>query len=110
LLPNTRRKMVDAAAKVVLKDNKYLKEWTKLSRKIEGESKNRNRIAHFGLISHTNSKRKTETYLLKPSIFNVANQDREYDIKQIKVWQKSFNSLAADMSKFLNNLPAALRA
>lgn len=103
---NTRRKMIDAAATVILKDKPYLKEWEKLSQKIENGAKKRNYLAHFGLALHTDTKGKTKA-LLKPSIFDVRdkNKGHEYDINQIREWNKSFDSLVAALSDFLNNRP-----
>jgi hypothetical protein len=108
---NTRREMVDAAAAVILKENLYLKEWEKLSERIRKRAKIRNKLAHFGLAFHTDTKGKTKALLI-PSIFDVRDKikDHEYDIKQIIEWNKLFNSLVADLSKFLDNLPSMLRA
>lgn len=107
---NTRREMIDAAAAVVLKDKQYLKEWEKLSKKIREKARKRNYLAHFGLMFHTDIEGKTKA-LLKPSIFDVREKikDHEYDIKQIRELNKLFNCLVADLSEFLDNLPAVLR-
>ncbi len=108
---NTRRVMVDAAAAVVLKDKPYLKEWEQLSDRISRKAAIRNKLAHFGLVFHNDTEGKTKA-LLKPSIFDVRDKIKgsEYDIKQIIEWNRSFNSLVADLSDFLNNRPNWLRA
>ena len=101
--------MIDAAAQILLKGNLYLDEWKKLSKRVNKEVIKRNNLAHFGLVLHTDSKGKTKA-LLKPSIFNVkARHDDEYDIEQIDKWRESFIALRADLSKFLNNLPAKIQ-
>jgi len=109
---NTRREMVNAAAAVVLKDKQCLKEWGKLSERIRKRAKERNKLAHFELVFSIDNKGEREA-LLKPSIFNVKAEkewEKKYDIKQIREWHRLFIALVGDLSKFLGNLPSALRA
>ena len=106
---NTHRQMVDAAAAVVL-NKQYFDEWKKLSSKIKEQTKYRNHLAHFGLTLHTDGKGEMNA-LLTSSIFDARdNKYREYGIEQIREWNTLFNSLIADLSKFLDNFPAMLRA
>lgn len=105
-----RRKMVNAAAAIVLKDHPFLKEWDKLSEQIRKKSGSRNNLAHFGLVSHTGVDGKT-TALLKPSIFNVkANPNAEYNVKHIDEWHTEFNHLSAELSAFLGKLIPTLQS
>lgn len=107
-----RLDIVDAAAAVVLEDTPYLKEWKKLPERIRRNSKKRNYLAHFTLVSHTDGKGETKV-LLKPSIFRInvsVEHDNGYDTRQLNEWRKSFDSLADDLRKFLDNLPRALKS
>lgn len=100
-------KMVDAVAKVVLKDNPYLAEWENLERKISNSMEKRNYLAHFSLTRH--SSKDKESFFLKPSMFNIkAHHERDYGIESINAWRESFVTLENEMSTFLDNLPNEL--
>jgi hypothetical protein len=102
-------KIVNAVAKVVLNGNPYLEKWNDINEEINRKLKYRNKLAHFGLEEYS-SKGKTRL-LLKPSIFKSSpDHEQYYGIESIEEWSFAFISLADEMSKFLDDLPEALRS
>ena len=107
---NIRLAMIDAVAGLVLKDDPYLSEWEKLSKRASKAAKNRNVLVHFGLVTHTDHKG-DKSLRLQPSAFDVTEQPGlQYDMKHIREWHDSFNVLSRDLNAFLTHLPPSLRS
>lgn len=104
----TRLTMIDAAARVFLKDGDLYLRWRALSDRVSAEAKRRNRLTFIASVQDTNTGNEISPRFESTGHEVTANQNDAYDIRQIRQWRDDFRALGADLHSFLERVEAAL--
>jgi len=89
----TRLYMIDAAARVFLRDGDLYREWRALSDRVSAEAK-QSGLALFASVQNTDAG------------YEIPND--AYDLRQVRQWREIFRSLAVDLHDFLTRVENAL--
>lgn len=104
--------MTEAAAQFALYGSPLLKDWDRLAKRIESESRNRNRIAHQVVYVEFHEVVKDKRVHLSPEIANATyslpdkrKKVQPYTAQRLRQCEKAFRSLARDLQVFSRRIP-----
>lgn len=103
----TRLTMIDAAARVFLKDGDLYLEWRALSDRVSAEAKHSG-LALFASVQNTHPGKEISPPFESTGHEVAANPNDVNDLRQIRQWRDGFRSLAADLHGFLARVENAL--
>ena len=103
----TRLTMIDAAARVFLRDGELYLEWRALSDRVSAEAKHSG-LALFAAVQNTDARYEISPRLESTGHDVAANPNDAYDLRQIRQWRDRYRSLAADLHGFLARVENAL--
>lgn len=99
--------MIDAAAKVFLKDGDLYLKWRALSDRVSAQAKH-SRLDLFASVQNTVTGNEIFPRIESTSHDVAADPNDAYDLQQIRQWREGFRSLAGDLRDFLDRVENAL--